>query len=344
MTTTLPSPQLAAYTVVPSGETDLRDFCSVGGAGALTPAGVQAQAPDESIVIVGPGGPVARCSLWCHQGHRPDAIGLIGHYAAEDAESARMLLDEASARLRSRGARRALAPIDGSTWNNYRFVTDAGDEPPFLFEPVHPAAWPRQLMHNGFEPCSRYVSARNDDLGESVEQYGGFLEALRHSAADNGITVRPIEASAAYEELSALYKIVTASFDEAFLYSRITEEEFIDRFAPLTTLAIPELVLVAEDASGVAGFVFAVPDLLQAERGDSIDTIVVKTLAVAPRTRGTGLSVVLVGTCYQNALQLGYGRAIHALMHETNKSSALSSIYARPIRRYALFERDLVRP
>jgi hypothetical protein len=38
---------------------------------------------------------------------------------------------------------------------------------------------------------------------------------------------------------------------------------------------------------------------------------------------------------------MGFRRAIHALMHETNVSRRLSDRYARTMRRYALFSRPL---
>ena len=50
---------------------------------------------------------------------------------------------------------------------------------------------------------------------------------------------------------------------------------------------------------------------------------------------------VLVGMVQRKAYELGYRRAIHALMHERNVSQNISRRYARPIRRYALFARAL---
>lgn len=41
------------------------------------------------------------------------------------------------------------------------------------------------------------------------------------------------------------------------------------------------------------------------------------------------------------ARALGFTRAIHALMHETNKSRNLSAHYAKTIRRYTLFSKKL---
>jgi hypothetical protein len=45
--------------------------------------------------------------------------------------------------------------------------------------------------------------------------------------------------------------------------------------------------------------------------------------------------------CQRTARELGYLRAIHALMHEQNASRNLSRHYAHPMRRYALFGKAL---
>jgi len=87
--------------------------------------------------------------------------------------------------------------------------------------------------------------------------------------------------------------------------------------------------------------VFAFPDILQARRGEEIDTVVLKTLAVAPGFRGIGLGHALLAACQQSAHGLGYRHVIHALIREGNVSEKLSARYARPIRSYTLFAKEL---
>jgi GNAT superfamily N-acetyltransferase len=102
------------------------------------------------------------------------------------------------------------------------------------------------------------------------------------------------------------------------------------------------LILIAEQASQPIGFMFALPDLLQAQRGQPIDTVILKTVAVHPDYRSFGLGSLLLDRCVEIARKLGYTRAIHALMHESNHSRKISSRYeAQIIRQYALFAREL---
>ncbi len=103
----------------------------------------------------------------------------------------------------------------------------------------------------------------------------------------------------------------------------------------------PELVLIAEKENRPVGFMLTVPDLLQARRGQAIDTVILKTVAVDPEQAGGGLGTLLVAHCQDEASRLGYRRAIHALMYEANNSRRISSHTARAIRRYTLFARSL---
>ena len=63
--------------------------------------------------------------------------------------------------------------------------------------------------------------------------------------------------------------------------------------------------------------------------------------SILPGRAQAGLGAVLLAEVHAVAGRLGYQRAIHALMHETNPSRNLSAHYAGAIRRYTLFKRSL---
>ena len=86
---------------------------------------------------------------------------------------------------------------------------------------------------------------------------------------------------------------------------------------------------------------FALPDLLQARRGGAIDTVILKTVAVDPAMGGMGLGGVLMDLVQRHARGMGFRRAIHALIFETNVSRKISDRSARTFRRYALFSKQL---
>lgn len=306
----------------------------------LEPTALSRDAPDAHWMLPDESGALrARCSLWWT--HAPtllgNRVGLIGHYAAGDAAAGALLLERACRELAARGCSVAVGPMDGSTWRRYRLVTERGSEPAFFLEPDNPDDWPDHFLAVGFQAIAHYVSAVNTDLSRGDPRVGQV--AARLSA--QGIRIRPFDPRHAEEDLRRIYAVSAVSFRNNFLYTPIAEAEFLAHCRVVLPVLRPELVLIAETADEAVGFIFAVPDLAQAERGRPIDTVIIKTLAVLPDRTHAGLGTLLLDACQGSASRLGYGRAIHALMHEQNASRNLSRRFARPIRRYALFGKAL---
>jgi len=303
---------------------------------SLDPAALERDAPDAHWMLPANGNALrARCSLWWSRtpsllGHR---VGLIGHYAARDFAAGGLLLERACRELAGRGCSVAIGPMDGSSWRRYRFVTERGGEPAFFLEPDNPDDWPDHFLGLGFRPIAQYVSAVNCDLGREdprVNQIADRLTAL-------GVRIRPLDPRHGEDDLRRIYAVSAVSFRNNILYTPIAEAEFLAQYRAILPAVRPDLVLIAEHADQPVGFIFAVPDLKQAERGRPIDTVIVKTLAVLPERTRAGLGSLLLAACQRVARKLGYARAIHALMHEQNASRNLSRHYADPMRRYTLF-------
>lgn len=305
-------------------------------------------APDRSILAVRHGSLVARCSCWWRGTASLDGArtGVIGHYEASDGDSGIAVLSRACEVLTAAGCTAAVGPMDGTTWRPYRFIVDRGDEPPFFLEPQNLSDWPRQWASAGFVPLASYTSAVTHDLN---------AEDLRSSAASRrlaaaGITIRAFDTAQPDAELRRIFRLSTRSFRRNFLYSPIAESEFLEQYRALLPFARPDLILVAEQEGrlegklegNLVGVVVAVPDALQAKRGLAVDTVIVKTVGVDPAVSSMGLGGLLVELVQRGASQLGFRRAIHALMHETNRSRRISDRHATTFRRYALLSKALV--
>jgi len=155
------------------------------------------------------------------------------------------------------------------------------------------------------------------------------------------VTIRPLALEQFDTELERIHALSLVAFQRNFLYSPISQAEFLTQYRQVRPYVQPELVLLAEQGEKLVGFLFAVPDWLQAQRGETVDTVIIKTVAVLPGRAYAGLGNVLVARVQAIAHALGYRRAIHALMHDSNNSRNLSDRYARSIRRYTLYARKL---
>ena len=308
-------------------------FHTLSGPGGPDRATMERQAPRTMLVAVDHvGSAVARCSLWWDTSS-PAQVGIIGHYAALDTRTGSALLDRASEVLRAHGCARALGPMDGTTWDRYRLLTQRGGEPAFFLEADNPDDWPAHFTGAGFEPVARFVSTLNRDMARTAAANGPEL--------DPGVGLRPVDFDRFEDELCAVHEVVQDAFAAAPMFTPIGRSQFVARLQPLLPFLRPELVQIAERDGRPVGFVLGIPDLLNPGPAGGPDTVVLKTIAVRPEARGRKLGEVLARACYAGAVKLGYTRAIHALMRADNASRHLSGAVGSVFRRYALFGKEL---
>jgi GNAT superfamily N-acetyltransferase len=282
----------------------------------------------------------ARCSLWWKEApkHEHHRVGTIGHYATGNDATAKAVLTESENCLRAAGCTLAIGPMNGSTWRSYRLVTEQGDHPPFFLEPTNPPEWPGQFVEAGFVSLASYFSAINKDLSKTDPR----AESYEQKMAAAGVTIRTAH-SDLRQELRGIYGVSRIAFRKNFLYTELPETDFVAMYEPVLPHTRPELVLIAERHGQCVGYLFAIPDLAQAACGMSIDTFIVKTVAILPEPELRGLGSLLVARAHQVGHSLGFRRCIHALMFENNISLNISRHYASTMRKYNLYSKDLAR-
>jgi GNAT superfamily N-acetyltransferase len=282
---------------------------------------------------------VGRYSLWWQDTPRylEHRVGVIGHYAVNDRSAADRVLNQACLELADKGCSLAVGPMDGNTWRPYRLVTEFGVEPNFFLEPRHPPEWPSHFCELGFRPLARYVSALNTDLAFRAPRLKRITERL----AVASVRIRSLDLQHWERDLRDIWTIAKVSFRKNILYTDIDEEEFFSQCDALRSVIDPRLVLIATLRERPVGFLFAIPDVLQVDRRSTINTVIVKSLAVLPDRRFAGLGHLLLAKSHAAAQRLGFSRVIHALMRENSLSHRLSQQYAQTMRRYTLFAKEL---
>ncbi len=322
-------------------ETLASEFCDIPPFPSLNPDLVRQQQADVYWIIFDENDErVGRCSLWwTATPEMPDQqVGLIGHYAAKNDEVGRQLLDLATGELAQYGCTIAIGPMDGSTWQSYRFITEGSAQPLFFSEPRHPPAWPNHFSANGFVPLANYYSTLVPDLTYQPPNFSRVIDR----AIQRGISFRSLDMAQFEAELDRVYELAVMSFSRNFLYTSLPKPTFLAQYLPIKPYIQPDLCFIAEKNDHPIGFLFAIPSLVQAQRQYLVDTVIVKTLAIDPTYRMYGLGTILVAKCHQAAHTLGFRRAIHALMHEKNTSRKISHRFGGEIiRRYSLFGKEV---
>jgi GNAT superfamily N-acetyltransferase len=296
--------------------------------------------PDLHLCALTEAGAVeAHASLWWSETptYGTHKVGVVGHYASATDEAAANLLAAAIHTLQEQNCTLAVGPMDGNTWRRYRFVVDAGTEPPFFLEPTNPAAAPQQWERAGFTPLAHYVSAINTDLAQRDERMARVAERMEQ----RGVNIRSARASELVSDLSRIYRVSQAAFAHNFLYTELPEAAYLAQYEKLLPHIQPEFLLLAERGPELTGFAFAIPDLAQAARGQAVDSLLVKTVAILSDPALAGLGALLLSQVQEIARRAGFKRCVHALMYEGNVSRNTSLRYATVMRRYALFSREL---
>jgi GNAT superfamily N-acetyltransferase len=284
--------------------------------------------------------PVARATVHAARDlhDAPGLTGLVGHYEALDQEAGVAVLEAACRALSEQRVDRVLGPMNGSTWARYRLTLRSGpeglDDPaPFLAEPWNPARYPEDFGAAGFVVESRYESR----LVEPLDREPADAAELAASVRARGLRVRSLDLDRFEAELALLHEMSLAGFADNLYYAPIGFEAFRAQYDKVRPLVDPELVLIAEDASGQAvAFQFAYRDPLTPP--GQPPRAVVKTIATIPAARGKGLAGHLFDLVHRRAHDRGCRSAIHALMHVQNLSTRMSArLESRPFRRYALY-------
>ncbi|PAW77851.1 MAG: hypothetical protein B9S32_09630 [Verrucomicrobia bacterium Tous-C9LFEB] len=308
---------------------------------ALHDLTLQQHACDEHWELVDAlGNSLARGSIWWNQvpALPNQRLGIIGHFASSSFEATQQLLTHLCGRLKDQKCTMAIGPMDGNTWRKYRFVTETGSESPFFLEPQNPSEWPQWFLQCGFTSLAEYSSSLITDLQKRDPRVNRVRERLEKS----GISIQSLQLDRFDEELQEIHQVSSTAFTHNFLYTPLSLDHFHTLYEPIRPHIVPELVFLAKKEGKLVGYLFGIPDLAQAQRGQKVDTTIIKTLAVLPGKSYGGLGALLVDEFHYQSRKAGFGRCIHALEYQGNgKVQHLSQFFGDVMRRYTLFARPL---
>lgn len=325
-------------------ENQFAEFCDISRYSILSLEKYALHNPDASFAALDASHNIkARCSVWWSNvpEYLNHNVGIIGHYAALNDDSGKDLLSYVCNELSMKGCSIAIGPMDGSTWRKHRFITYRGTEPLFFLESDQPDEWPKHFISSGFSSLAVYFSTLNENLSFSDYRISLIEENIRK----NNITIHPLNIELFDKELNSIYEASALGFSNNFLYTPISKEEMFHEYRSVYKYITSDLVLLAKIEKKVIGFIFAVPDILETERANKINTVILKSMTVIPQYRSIGLGTLLMSYCQKRAESLGFKKAIHAYMHESNLSRRISQKLGgeKIIRHYTLFAKSLVK-
>lgn len=261
-------------------------------------------------------------------------FGLLGFFESRDhLDAAAAVFREAIGWLRAHGGggggiKRIVGPMDGDSWHRYRVNIGPFARPPFPLEPWNPPYYRALWESFGFRQLESYSSKWIDDVKELLPN----LESGRKRSESRGVTIRGLDRAHLARELAIVHDISTEIFRDGFLYSPISQDEFLGLYAGAERFLDPDLVVFATAPDGKEiGFVFAYADPRQR-------AVHYKTIGVRAEWRRAAVAAALSHHVYSSALRKGLPAGNHALMRDDNRSQALDQGHGQVFRRYLLYE------
>lgn len=313
--------------------------------------------------------------------------GYMGMFSCKDKQSGLAIIKTGIAKLQAMGHKKIIAPIDGNTWFSYRLLSNnfttmpvvqktpeeiseyniknveytiqnntqsakekrIVQEAPFPLELQNPLWYNEIFLELGFSILSKYHSYAFD-----------FPRHIHASNLPNNIMIRSLKKENIMQELETIYHLSTQSFDNNFLYDKISFEKFSTLYASMLPMLEEDLVCIAQkEQNGIVenlGFLFAFSDRtnIQSEKvqttynlqdthlDDQKKRLIIKSMAVHKDFLHQGIGSSMLNFILKKSQSKGFSKVIAAYIREENFSANIMAKYtSKSIREYSLYALDL---
>lgn len=272
-----------------------------------------------ALVVFDDEKPLARAAIYFNPylSESENTTWLIGNYeCVNNNEIANYLFTLVKEFVKSKGGNKIIGPMNGSTWDEYRFNL-SNASPMFFTEKWNNDYYNTQFSDAGFGIVAAYFSSIDNDIKfnhPDVVQRRAELES-------EGITFEELDLTTYDVFLEELFPFITEAFQTNHLYSPITKEDFMRKYGAVKNYIDPHFVIVARNRSKeLVGLFFCLPDYLnKKEKG-----LVIKTIARKNTPELKGLGHVIGDVLYANAHKYGMNYIVHAFMHRKGTSVTIS--------------------
>jgi len=263
---------------------------------------------------------IARCAIYTKprlEFEEKRACTIGSFECINDVIAAQQLLSEATLRAKSLEFEFVIGPMEGSTWNNYRF-SDHNNHSNFFMEPFHHDYYGNLWVESGFAPIARYISNLDSQVNFDDERIATWEQKFK----DDGAIFRSIDLENLDSDLRKLAAFNNEAFKDNLLFTPIAENDFVTKYSQLKQYFDPELIWIVEDENaGIQAISFSIPDYLD----PTGKTLIIKSLARKKDTKFRGIGSYLAGKTYQIAAKRNFEKVIHALMIHDNHSVNISN-------------------
>ncbi len=258
----------------------------------------------------------------------------VGNYeSVDDLNASFELLQHISLEAKNAGGEFLIGPMNGSTWDSYRFSTHH-EHPNFFLEPYHHLYYNHHFLNAGFHVIGKYFSNKGNIIHNQPE-----LIERENELKNAGVNFRNIDLADFENDLEKLYELSSIAFKKNFLYTPISKAAFLKKYNETRKVVNPEFVVFAEDKNKqLIGFLFCVNDFFNTRE----KSLIIKTAARHPDNKWRGLAHVLFNIVCVRALEQNYTSLIHAFMYDGGTSVGITKDFSgNEYKNYALYGKPL---
>ena len=276
-----------------------------------------------------------------YNGRKTSYIGNVNIYEKyrKDEEQ---LFNKVFEELKKEGIETIIGPLNGTTWNTYRYVTEKGSRRQFLLEPWNEDYSVSLFEKLDFKHLAGYISTVMEGMNsDGRKNLNKKIEKLKKFDYYKDIRVESAENKDLLTVLNKVYDLTVEAFKNNFLYSKLEREIFLKMYLSYEDKIIKKFFKMLYLKDELIGYVFGIPDYTELGYKGKIDTIILKTIAVSPEYNGKGMGYILINSRIEEAEKEGYENVIYALMHESNVSKNIGLLLGNVLRKYTLFIKEL---
>ena len=293
------------------------------------------------VVLINEGKDVAKAVCYFEDTPKVNEknIGCIGDFETKTEEFGIEILKKCEEILKQKNINLIVAPMNGNTWKKYRTMKYTNGDDLFLLENVNPIEHNSIFQNSGYKELHTYTSTK----GLIENAYSSeALDMAEENLKEENITIRKFDKNNYYADLRKIYNVSKNSFNRNPFYTPISEEEFIKQYVPYIQMVDSDLILIAEKAGEEVGFVFCIPNFNEAQKGEQLKTLILKTIAVLPEYEYLAIGNVLLKNISKIAKEKGLTEWIFAFMYNGNTSQKMASRNkTEVIREYSIYGKEI---
>jgi hypothetical protein len=287
-----------------------------------------------------------------------DGCGFFGFFeTVNNKEVAEALFNKAKDWLQEKGAKRMIGPTNLTTNDSCGILVDGFDKPPAVSMPFNMTYYDEILKSCGFKKVMDLYSYLID--GNSImKSYAEVLDRIKIRAEKNEIIIRPIKFKNFETEIIKLRLVYNKTNESNWGFMPLNHQEFREMALQLKMITSEKLVLIAEKAGEIIGYLVAVPDLNQVlkniKKGRLFPFGIIKLLlqkrkinqarviilGVMPKNSNMGIDLMMYQRITEAAHAEGMpdAEASYVIESNTKMNSIIQKIGGEKIKTYRIYE------